>query len=147
MKITIEHLDIQENEIILRCRNLDDEILSILSMLKTQSQKLCVWSEEGEKELIFLTPDVILYGESVDERIYLYGTEQVYRSARTLAELCDRYEDVGYVRVSKSMIVNLHQIRRLKSCGSGRIEAAMKNDEKIMISRHYAPLLRQKLGV
>lgn len=147
MKITVEHGDMAENEIILRCKTLDEEMLMVLSMLKTQSQKLCVWREEGEKELIFLSPSEILYGESVDERSYLYGADCIYRSALNLAELCDRYEDVGYFRVSKSSIVNLHKIIRLRSLASGRIEAAMKNNEKIMISRHYAPLMRQKLGV
>ena len=35
----------------------------------------------------------------------------------------------------------------LKNCGAGRIEAVMKSGEKILISRHYAPLLRERLGM
>lgn len=147
MKITVEHQDILENEIVLRCKTLDEEMLNILTMLKSQSQRLCVWEDEEAKELTFLSPAEILYGESLEEKTYLYGPEHIYRTALTLAELCDRYEGVGYFRISKPMIVNLHKISRLQSCNSGRIKATMKNGERIMISRHYAPLLRQKLGL
>lgn len=64
MKITVEHHDtLQENEVILRCKTLDEEMLSIISMLKSQAQRLCAWEEDGEKELIFLSPSEILYGE------------------------------------------------------------------------------------
>lgn len=45
------------------------------------------------------------------------------------------------------MVVNLHGIRQLKSCAGSRIEATMRNGEKVIISRHYGPLLRERLGM
>lgn len=147
MKITIEHGEFPEHEIILRCKSLDEEMIHILTLLKSQSQNLCVWDESEKKELFFLSPSDILYGESVDEKTFLYDADKVYRTALSLAELCGRYESMGYFRVGKSTIVNLYKISSLKSRSAGRIEAAMKNGERIMISRHYAPLLRQKLGI
>ena len=41
------------------------------------------------------------------------------------------------------MVVNLHGIRQLKSCAGSRIEATMRNGEKVLIS----PLLRERLGM
>lgn len=145
MKITVEHSPVEENEIILRCPALDEEMLGVLSLLKSGMQKLCAWNEE--REMILLAPGEILYGESVEEKTYLYTAGQVYRTALTLGELENRYEALGFCRISKSMAVNLHGMRGLKNCGAGRIEATMKNEEKILISRHYAPLLRERLGL
>lgn len=145
MKITVEHSPVPENEIILRCPQLDEEMLHVLSLLKSSMQKLCAWDEAGE--LILLHPGEVLYGESVEEKTYLYTAQAVHRTALTLGELEARYETLGFCRVSKSMAVNLHGIRSLKNCGAGRIEATMKNAEKIMISRRYAPLLRERLGM
>lgn len=145
MKITVEHSPVQENEVILKCASLDDEMLSVLSLLKSGLQKLCAWNDAREMTLI--PPGDVLYAESVDERVYLYTAELVYRTALTLGELENRYDTLGFCRVSKSMTLNLHGIRSLKSCGAGRIEAIMKNGEKTVISRHYAPLLRERLGM
>ena len=30
---------------------------------------------------------------------------------------------------------------------SGRIEASLENGERLVVSRHYAPLLRERLGL
>ena len=97
--------------------------------------------------MVFLRPGEVLYAESVEERVWLYCADAVWRTALTLAELESRYEALGFCRVSRSMVVNLHGIRQLKSCAGSRIEATMRNGEKVMISRHYGPLLRERLGM
>lgn len=145
MKITVENMNIEENEIVLRCKSIDDEMLHILSFLKSRSQKLCAF--KNRDELILLSPDAVYYCESVDQKVFLYCENNLYETALNLAELENNYSSVGFLRISKSMIVNLYKIKRLKSYTSGRIEVVMKNDEKIIVSRHYAPILRQKLEI
>lgn len=145
MKIHIEHMELPETELVIRCRDLDEEVLHILSLLKSHSQKICVYKEE--KELFFVSPGEILYADTVDEKTFLYAEQDIYRIPMTLSEFASRYEDVGFLRISKSACINLHRIQNLKSCAGGRIEATMQNQEKIMISRHYSPLLRQQLGL
>ncbi|MFR2855084.1 LytTR family transcriptional regulator DNA-binding domain-containing protein [Hungatella sp.] len=41
----------------------------------------------------------------------------------------------------------MHHIRSLKSMPAGRIEAVLETGEKLLVSRHYAPLLRERLGL
>ena len=145
MKITVEHCDTPENEVILRCRELDDKMLHVLALLRSGMQTLCAFTEN--REAVFLSPQEVMYAESVEERTWLYCEGAVWRTALTLAELESRYESLGFCRVSRSMVVNLHGIRQLKSCAGSRIEAIMRNGEKVMISRHYGPLLRERLGM
>ena len=66
MKITVEHCNIPENEVILRCRELDEEMLHILVLLRSGMQSLCAFTED--RETVFLTPQEVLYAESVEER-------------------------------------------------------------------------------
>ena len=66
MKITVEHKDVPENEIVLRCRELDDEMLHVLSLLRSGMQTICGWTED--RQMVFLRPGEVLYAESVDER-------------------------------------------------------------------------------
>lgn len=89
----------------------------------------------------------MLYAESVEERTWLYCAQAVWRTALTLTELEARYEAVGFCRVSRAMVVNLHRIRTLKSCAGSRIQATLANGETVVISRRYAPLLRERLGM
>ena len=145
MKITVEHNNVAENEIVLRCRELDDEMLHILSLLRSGMQSICAWTED--RQMVLLSPREVLYAESVEERTWLYCERDVQRTALTLSELEARYEPLGFCRVSRSRVVNLHGIRKLKSCAGSRIEATMRSGEKVMISRHDGPLLRERLGM
>lgn len=145
MKITVEHCDTAENQIILRCRELDEEMLSVLSMLKAGEQRLCGWNER--RETVLLEPRRVLYAEGVEDKTFLYLEGEMYRTALALWELCERWEAAGFVRAGKSTVINLRRIKRLKSCSGGRIEATLENEERVMISRHYAPMLREQLGV
>lgn len=145
MKITVERAPAAENEVILRCAALDGEMLHVLSLLRSGLQKLCVW-DDG-RELVLLSPDQVVYCESVEERTFVYAAKAIYQTALSLAELEGRYAGAGFCRVSKSAVANLHQIHSLKSRPAGRIEATLETGEKLLVSRHYAPLLRERLGL
>lgn len=145
MKVRVEYAPVLENEVVLRCPRLDQEMLRVLSLVRSGLQKLCVWDEN--REIILLSPDETLYCESVDEHTFLYTASAFYQTALTLAELEGRYGELGYLRVSKSAVINLHRIRSLKSRTGGRIEASLENGERLVVSRHYAPPLQERLGL
>lgn len=96
---------------------------------------------------MLLPPGEVVYCESVEDRTFAYTGAAVYRTALSLAELEGRYGSVGFFHVGKAAVVNLHRIRSLKSQAGGRIEATLVTGERMMVSRHYAPLLRERLGL
>ncbi|MBQ5865911.1 MAG: LytTR family transcriptional regulator DNA-binding domain-containing protein [Oscillospiraceae bacterium] len=145
MKIRIEHAPLEENEVILRCTQLDDEMLRVLSLLRSGMQKLLVWNEH--REMLPLSVSKVVYCETVEEKTFVYTHDGIYQTALSLAELEDRWGDLGLFRAGKSSVVNLHEIQKLKNCGSGRIEALLTTGEKMVISRRYAPILRERLGL
>lgn len=145
MKIRIEHVPLEENEVILRCTQLDDEMLRVLSLLRSGMQKLLVWNEH--REMLPLSVSKVVYCETVEEKTFVYTHDGIYQTALSLAELEDRWGDLGLFRAGKSSVVNLHEIQKLKNCGSGRIEALLTTGEKMVISRRYAPILRERLGL
>lgn len=145
MKIRIEHAPLKENEVILRCAQLDDEMLRVLSMLRSGMQKLLVWNEQ--RQTLPLSVSKVVYCETVEDKTFVYTHEGMYQTALSLAELEDRWGDLGLFRAGKSAVVNLHEIQKLKNCGAGRIEALLTTGEKMIISRRYAPMLRERLGL
>lgn len=52
-----------------------------------------------------------------------------------------------FMRISKSMIINLDKIRHISPALGGRFEALLENDEKVIISRQFVPIFKDKLGV
>jgi DNA-binding LytR/AlgR family response regulator len=142
MKIKIDYIKEGENEIILRCKEIDDEVLSIMSLLNMKNRKITGYSDET---LHMLLPDQIYYMESVDDVVYAYTENKVYKVSMTLSDLELNYHDFGYFRCSKSMIINLNMIATLKSNIGNRIIATLKNEEQIIISRHYTKALREFL--
>ena len=83
----------------------------------------------------------------MEDKTFLYTSKDVYQTALNLAEIEGRYESLGFLRISKSVVVNLYAIHSLKSALAGRIEIILKNQEKLIVSRHYAPLLRERIGL
>ncbi len=142
MKIKIDYMKDGENEIIIRCKEIDDEVLSIMSLLHMRNRKITGYCDDT---LHMLLPDQLYYIESVDDVVYAYSDNKVYKLSMTLSDLDLNYRDFGYFRCSKSMIINLNMIATLKSDIGNRIIATLKNEEQIIISRHYAKALRDFL--
>ena len=88
MKITVEHTECEENEVILRCRELDDEMLRLLALVRAGMQKLLVWNER--REMLPLNVSDVVYCETVEEKTFVYTKGAMYQTALTLAELEDR---------------------------------------------------------
>lgn len=145
MKIIIEDLkDGEEEEIIIRSNNIDDSILQMIYGVKMNSQKI-VGLHNGRMTMI--KPKDIFYFESVDNKTFIYCEKQVYESKMKLYEIENQYENTDFFRSSKSTILNLSKIKNLSPAFNGRFEALLKNNEKVIISRQFVPVLKKKLGL
>ena len=142
MNIRLEQIHDGKDEIVIRYHEMTDEIEKIVQYL--DRSKNAIVCKKDNKQII-LVPGDILYFESVDGVTYAYTKEDVYSSPMTLAVIEQEYEDMGYFRCSKSMIINIYQIGRLQSKPGNRIDAQMNNGEHVIISRHYAKDLRNIL--
>lgn len=145
MKIIIEDIGPdEEEEIILRCREVDEAVLLLINGLKLKKEKLA--ARQGEK-ILQVDPEDIYYFEAVDNKVFLYLETSVYETRLKLYELERRFEGTDFFRVSKSVILNLAKVKNFYPDFNGRFEALMKNGERIAISRQYVPLLKAKLGL
>ncbi|MBQ8569074.1 MAG: LytTR family transcriptional regulator DNA-binding domain-containing protein [Oscillospiraceae bacterium] len=145
MKITIEPLaEGAEEEIIIRSDTLDPELMELIYALKAGRSRLTAYSGS---DIVKLAPSEIYYFESVDNRVCVCCEKNVYEVKQKLYELEKTYERSDLLRISKAMIVNVSKIARLAPMMGGRLEAALDNGEKVIISRQYVPDLKKKLGV
>lgn len=145
MKIVIEECGPQEeDQITIRCKELDDNILKIISELKMGQRKL-----SGIKDgvITMIEPGNVYYFEGVDNKVFLYCKQNVYETKLKLYEIEEEFKNTNYFRASKSVILNITKIKSLSPAFSGRFEALLFNGEKVVISRQYVSDLKKKLGL
>ncbi|MCI8968821.1 MAG: LytTR family transcriptional regulator [Lachnospiraceae bacterium] len=145
MKITItEPGEGEEDEIIVRCRHMDQQLLKLIYAIKAGRERITAL-QDGD--YFQVAPDEIYYFEAVDSKVFLYLEKEVYETKLKLYELEEIFRNTDFFRASKSCIVNLSKVKRLSPAFNGRFEALMRNGERVIISRQYVPVLKQKLGL
>lgn len=145
MKITIldKENPSEEDEIIVKCSSLDESIIRLLNALKHGKDKISLYKDST---IILLDYSEILYFESVDDRVFAYTNNQVYESRQKLYQLEEELPS-SFLRANKAVIVNVNKIENLSPDFSGRIEAILSNDCRVIFSRMYVPVLKKYLGL
>ena len=144
MKITILDCPEGEEEIVIKCKQADEQILKMVYALKAGRDKLTAFKDGS---IMQVEPKSIYYFEAVDNKTFLYLEKEIYETKSKLYELEERFKGTDFFRVSKSIILNLSKVAKLSPSLGGRFEAHMKNGEKLIISRQYVPALKEKLGL
>lgn len=144
MKITIEvPKPGEEDEIIVRCADLDERLLKLIQALRTED-KLTGYIDD---KIVKLSLKEIYYFEAVDNKVFSYTAKETYEIHKKLYEIEQAFEHTDFLRISKSVIVNVSKIAYVKPIFNGRFEAKLKNDEKIIVSRQYVSELKKKIGI
>ncbi len=145
MKIIIEEAGPEEeDQIIIRCREMNDNILKVISELRMGLKKIA-GSKDGN--ITMIDPANIYYFEGVDNKVFLYCKQNVYETKLKLYEIEEEFRNTKFFRASKSIILNVTKIKSISPAYSGRFEALLFNGEKIVISRQYVSELKSKLGL
>ena len=91
--------------------------------------------DDGEE--IILDPKEIYYLDHIDRKLFAYTSDGVYRLMNTLAVCEDMLWNYGFVRVSKSNLINIYKIKQLKPDVNMKVYASFDNGERICINRSY----------
>lgn len=145
LKITIDSSrENKEIEIIIKCTEFNEEIQKIISLLKQNDEKV-IGISNGTSYLI--EPKDIYYFETVDKKTFIYTEVQVLETHLRLYEIEEKLSKLDFFRASKSTIINISKIKKLAPRFNGRLEALLENDEKLIISRQYVPVIKEILGM
>lgn len=144
MKIEIQE-GFTATEVIIKCSTITEEIRKMETLLLHGFEPKLSGIKAGATHLI--DKQDIFYFESVDKQTFLYTQDDVYKIALKLYEIENILTDFGFFRNSKSQIVNIAKIESLRPDFDGRMELLLKNNEKVIVSRQYAKILKERLGL
>lgn len=146
MKIRVEiDENVKEEEIILRCRELNDETIAIQKRIAeavNEGMKLTVTRGESE---YYLNLQEILFFETAGVAVAVHTVNQIYTTHQRLYELEEILPGI-FLRVSKSTILNTGRIRSVRKNITGASEVEFDGTaKKAFVSRSYFKLLTDKL--
>ncbi|MBQ2803110.1 MAG: LytTR family transcriptional regulator [Lachnospiraceae bacterium] len=124
---------LQENYLEIHYNKMNKETQELIEYL--EAQNVLLGRNETESRLI--KPNEIYYCEVVDRKCYAYLEKEVWKLEEGLAELTQRYAMHGFVRISKSMLVNIYKVRRIEADLNMRMKLILFNEEAIVMSRSY----------
>lgn len=146
MKIRIEMDDgVAEEEVIIRCRGLTDEVMLLQKQLsEIIASKLRLEVTKGDTTC-YLSPEEVLFLETTGVYVAVHTREDIYTMRQRLYEL----EEVlprSFVRISKSAIVNVSNIRSMHKNITGPSEIEFSGTiKRAYASRNYLKALMNRL--
>lgn len=144
MKVTITK-DIESGTAVeIHCREVTSETERLERYISRFDERLQATSEGNTYNVQI---DEILYIESVDKKTFLYTTGHVLQTEKRLYELEELLDEKTFFRASKSVIVNLNKIMKLKPEVTRNILATLTNGEVIVISRRNVKALKELIGL
>lgn len=154
MKIRMEIDEVlQEDEIIIRCRTLDDTIQSLQAAISAHLAGTGTNSVDSLRYLTlkradtdyFIPIEEILFFETEDKCVYAHTKEQSFQTEFKLYELEEMLSG-NFMRISKAALVNLNHIysitRNITASSVIEFQGTAKN---VYVSRHYYKALLERL--
>ena len=143
-KVRVEIAPDGEEEIIIRCRNISEEIVRIQSLVTNM--------ENGEMELElggkqhFIKTGSILFFETCGNKTSAHTKDKMYYTDLKLYELEERLPR-SFMRISKSCIINTKAVSSIRRDITGIAEAFFHDTvKKVYISRGYFKQFKEKIN-
>ena len=143
MQTKITRIERDKPEILeIRCHEISDEVREIVAFVKSRQGQLTGTADDRMYEIAVSD---IFYIESVDNKSFLYTKNKVYETKQRLYELEEILREKHFLRVSKSVLLNLMKVSSIKPALNSRFTAVLFSGEQVIISRKYVPELKKAL--
>lgn len=146
MKVEINIIPEEDEEgVCFRIHSMDDRVDQAIRILTSSGKGSLLCKKEEAFYKIHV--EDIFYLESVERKVFVYTDKETLEVAERLYILEKQLSAAGFIRVSKSMLLNFEKIYSFYPRFSGNLEALLVNEEKVAISRRYVPELKRRLGM
>ena len=143
MEINIKNIDPSQKEYIeIGCWRVNERVNEIVRFIKLRDGHVEAYKDEKQYRIALSD---ILYVEAVDDRCFIYLDKDCYESRRRLYEFESLLPSDNYIRISKSVVVNLMKIVQIRPALNGRFLCHLVNGENVIVSRKYVPDLKARI--
>lgn len=130
--------------VIISCNEFSKEISRIKEYAEQIENTITVKIGNDKMQII---PTEIFYIESVDKHTFIYLESGVGESSLRLYELEEMLNKSKFLRVSKSCIVNMVNVKSISVMINRNLTLTMSNGEKVIVSRRYVKKMNELIGM
>lgn len=135
MKIQLKHIPtIEEITVAIMFEKQTNELRRLVRYIESYDYYLIC--EEDDEQIKVSLKD-IFYIEVLERKTFVYCQGYVYECKEKLTELENKLHRYGYYRISRICLLNLEILVSMKLLVNSRLEATLRNNEKVIISRKY----------
>lgn len=146
MKVKIEiDSKLQETEILIRCSRLDESVINLQNSITEQGDsKRCISLSKGETSY-YVPIEEILFFETEGKEVRAHTADKLFEAPYKLYEL-EEFLPAGFMRISKSTIVNLDYIYSIeRNLTASSVVEFSGSSKKALVSRGYYKALVERL--
>lgn len=126
-----------------KAQKLGKLITSLLSYFKPETKRADRLIVKSGGRILFLKATDVDWIEAADNYVNLHVGKEAYMLRETMTALEARLAPDQFVRISRSAIVNIEQIRELKPLFHGDYAVILRNDTQLTLSRSHRAKLQQ----
>ena len=134
----LEKKDLVEPEIDIRYSSMTQPLNRIVRYIRQQEYLF-------EKKLYQIPLNEVLYFETVDKKTFMYTQQKIFECKKTLSAIEQDLIRSNVVRISKTALLNISCLVCVKPYPNHRLLAELNNEENLIVSRKYIPILRDKI--
>lgn len=136
------------NRVLQRSSKINRQLLDTLKNALEQKKYIKRFAVKKDDEILIIPEEDVFYFQAESKYIFLYTFNRRYFFEMTLKDLEKSLDPARFCRIHKSTIVSLEKINRLKKWFKSEyiIQLNDENESKLKISRHFMPVLKQKLN-
>ena len=143
-KISFEY---KEPYAVIYTDKMTDSVARAVSALENENDDTCVLIGTKDRKTYFIKPEEITLVRTEGRDVVCYDRKSIrYVLDKHLYEL-EGFLNSGFVRISKSAIVNISEIDHARASFNGTMEIVMKNGLNDYISRSFRKGFKERLGL
>lgn len=129
------------------CNNeMDSDVTEMVNVISgLANERLVGTDERGDK--VILKPQEIIRFYAQKQKVMAQDEKGTYSIHKKLYELENSLDNMRFIRISKSEIVNLREIKKLDMDMVGTIKVILSDGTETYTSRRNVTNLKKKLGL
>jgi len=116
------------------------KLLASLESLPVPDQQATITVHDGNQHLL-LKVDLIDYVEAAGNYICIHYEDEVFVIRKTLKSLMENLDESVFVRIHRSTIINIRQVKAIRPHINGEYLLTLGDDKRVKVSRTYKDVI------